>query len=782
MVEFKSIGKPLTKIDAIDKVTGQAQFVNDLRFPGMLCGKVKRSTVAHARILAVDTSRAEKVPGVRAVVTGKAFAERFSNPLCGNPMKDQPFLAVDRIRFAGEAIAGVVATSEEAAEAAIDLLVVELEELPPVLSLDDALKADAPVIHENLMDYKRSANMNPLAGSNICDRTVIEAGDIEKGFREADHIFEDTFTTQIIQHTAMEPRAAISQFHHNGGVTIWTSDQAPYGARSNVAEALNIPPSKVRIVVPPYVGGGFGTKIRMTGLIAGLPLAWKANYRPVKFLLTRQEEFTSTTTRHAARITLKTGVKKDGTIIARHAILIYENGAYCDRGATVLGKGRYAVIGPYKIPHVKVEGQLIYTNKPPGGAFRGYGIPQVCWAHDSQMDIIARKLGMDPVEIRLKNIVDEGYVSGTEKTAHHAVGLGECLHQVRTHMKKSKTEATVRGNLKTGSGIACGYKISRTPSGADAFVKLSPDGGADILVSSTEMGQGINTVLCQIVAEELSIDIRNMRVMPPDTYTTPMFPASTSSRTTFFMGNAVKEAARDIRNQLFSLAERIFKTDRSHLILENGTISDTTHPQSRMSLKDFIQMTYAGGANIMGRGNYCHYWPGRVPEHVKLEVEPSLCWQYAAHGVQVVVDTDTGKVSVKKVFAAHDVGRALNPSNCLGQIQGGFILAMGGCMLEEMRFGAKGRLLNPSFSDYKILGSLDIPEIQAILVEEPHREGPYGAKGLGEISLVPVAPAIANAVYDAVGIRIKDLPITPEKILKALKEKNVADKAAKTVC
>ena len=339
----------MTKVDALDKVTGQAQYIDDLRFPGLLYGKVKRSTVAHAEIRRIDTSRAEKVAGVRAVVTGKEFAERFGNPLCGNPMKDQPFIAVDRIRFAGEAIAGVVATSPEAAEEAIDRIAVELEELPPVLSIDDAVKDGAPILHKDLIHYKRSG-MNPLAGTNVCDQTLIEAGDIEAGFREADFIFEDTFTTQIIQHSVLEPRAAVAQFHPGGGITIWTSDQAPYGARSNVADALGIAPSKVRIVVPPYVGGGFGTKIRLTGLIACVPLAWKANYRPVKFLLTRQEEFTSTTTRHASRITLKTGVRKDGTIVARQADLTYENGAYCDRGATVLGKGRYAVIGPYKIP------------------------------------------------------------------------------------------------------------------------------------------------------------------------------------------------------------------------------------------------------------------------------------------------------------------------------------------------------------------------------------------------------------------------------------------------
>ena len=364
--------------------------------------------------------------------------------------------------------------------------------------------------------------------------------------------------------------------------------------------------------------------------------------------------------------------------------------------------------------------------------------------------------------------MDEGYVSGTEKTAHHAVGLGECLRQVDTRLHKNKDAAAAGRNLKIGYGVACGYKISRTPSSADAFVKLSPDGGADILVSSTEMGQGINTVLCQIVAEELGIGFDNIRVLPPDTCMTPMFPATTSSRTSFFMGNAVRQAALDIREQLLSLAERIFQTERSAVVLEDGSIWNSADPQGRLSLKDFIQKTYAGGANIMGRGNYCHYWPGKVPAHVRLAVEPSLCWQYAAHGVEVRVDTDTGKVAVTKVFAAHDVGRALNPANCEGQIQGGFVQALGGCMLEEMRFGANGRLLNPFFSDYKVPGSRDIPEIRAILVEEPHREGPYGAKGLGEISLVPVAPAIANAIFDAVGVRIKDLPITAEKVLRAL--------------
>jgi len=502
-----TVGKRENRVDALEKVTGQAQFANDLRFPGLLYAKVKRSLLGHADITGIDISKAERVPGVRAIVTGREFAERFSNPLSGNPLRDQPFLAFDRVRFAGEGVAVVAAETEEAAEEAVELIKVDYQELPVVLNTEDALREDAVVIHAGLGDYERSPAMNPIPGTNICDRIEIIGGDIEQGFAEADHIFENTFTTQTVQHTAMEPRVAITRFNVDGSITIWTSDQAPYGARSNLAGALKILPSKVRIIVPSYIGGGFGGKIRLTGLVCGAAIAWKVGHRPVKLLLTREEEFTSTTTRHASRIILKTGVKEDGTFVAGHVKLIYDTGAYADRGPTVLGKAKYAAFGPYKIPHVKVEGLLVYTNKPPAGAFRGYGIPQVSWAHDQQMDMIAEKLGMDPIDIRLKNLVDEGYVSGTEKTAHHAVGLAECLTRIKTQMavwKKGGGHDNPAG-VRTGVGVACGYKISRTPSSADALVKLSPDGGVEILVSSMEMGQGVNTILCQIAAEELNL-------------------------------------------------------------------------------------------------------------------------------------------------------------------------------------------------------------------------------------------------------------------------------------
>ncbi|MFQ5841163.1 MAG: xanthine dehydrogenase family protein molybdopterin-binding subunit [Thermodesulfobacteriota bacterium] len=773
VTRYSAIGKPEQRVDAIDKVTGQAQYADDIKLTGMLYGKVKRSEVPHAKILRVDTSKAEKIPGVRAVITGEEFSLDYDDALWGNPLRDQPTLALDRVRYAGEPVAAVAATTEEAAQSAVDLIDVDYKLLPSLLNLEDSMHDNAPVIHESLLDYTRSSKLHPIKGTNICDHIELINGDVEQGFREADFVFEDTFTAQMAHHVPLECRVAIVQFNADESIVVWTSDQAPYGARSLLANALKVPESQIRIIVPPYIGGGFGGKLRLTGLMCCVALAWKARYRPVKLVLTREEEFISTTTRHSSVVTLKTGIKKDGTIISRHAKIVYDTGAYADRGPTVLDKACLAAVGPYKIPHVMVEGDLVYTNKPPAGAFRGYGIPQVCWAHESQMDIMADKLGIDPLTIRLRNIVEEGYVSSTEKTEHHAVGLGECLRKVGEDIaqKGGETKRVSGGGVKKGSGIACGYKISRTPSGANASMKLSRDGGLDILVSSVELGQGVNTILSQIASEILGIPLNNIRVVAADTCTTPFFPASTSSRTTFFMGNAVKQAAEDIREQLFAIAENILDTDRENLVLENGTFFDKENAERTLEAGKIIELAYAGGVNILGHGSYYHYKPGHVPAHAKVSTPPSLCWMYGAHGVTLEIDTGTGQIHVLRVVAAHDVGKAINPVTCEGQIEGGVVQGMGTTLFEEMLVGEAGDILNASLADYKIPVAMDIPEITPIVVEEAHREGPYGAKGVGEMTTVPIAPAIANAIYDAIGVRIKDLPINQERILKALKEK-----------
>ena len=764
------VGKPIPRVDAIEKVTGKAIYVDDLVFSNLLYGKILRSKFAHAKILYIDTSKAEKLPGVKAVVTGKEFANNFNHSLAGSHLRDQPFLAVEKVRYIGEPLAVVAGSNQEIAEEALDLIKVEYEELPAVLNVEDALKNNLPLVHESFINYQYTSNINPIKNSNICHYIEITNGNIDQGFREADLIFEDTFTTQSTQHVPMECRAAIAQFNPDGRITVWASDQSPFGVQNLIAVALKIPENKVRIITPPYLGGGFGSKFRLSGLIPVVAIAWKTNYRPVKIVFTREEEFISSTIKHASIIKLKSGVKKDGTIISRYVKIILDTGAYADIGPIVLEKATFGGVGPYKIPHVKVEGYCVYTNKAVAGAYRGYGIPQVCWAYESQMDIIANKLGIDPVDIRLKNIVEEGYITPTEKEKAHAVGLGECLIKVKEGIFQ-KGEGKIIENKKRGKGIACGYKTAKIPSGASAFVKLNLDASADIYVSSIEMGQGINTILAQIVAEELSIPFNNIRVLPADTEITPFFPATTASRTTFFLGNAVKKAAQDIKEQLFKIAKDILEADKEDLSLEHGSFFVKKEPGRKVKITEIMEKTYPGGVSILGRGTYYQYKLGSFPSHIQEKMPTTEVWMYASQGVEVEVDTETGRVKILKVVAVHDVGKAINPVNCEGQIEGGVLMAISNAMFEELIFNEKGKILNSSLLDYKIPSALDTPEIKAILVEEAHKEGPYGAKGLGEMAAVPTAPAIANAIYDVVGIRIKDLPITPDKLLRALKNK-----------
>ena len=736
----------------------------------MLYGKIKRSTFAHANILRIDISNAEKLPGVIAIVTGKEFAANFNNPLFGNPLVDQPFLAIDKVRYMGEPVAVVAAISQEIAEDALDLIKVEYEQLPTVLNIEDALKDKALLIHEGLDNYEFLANFKPVENSNICYYKKITNGNIEKGFKESDFIFEDEFTSQSTHHVPMECHSAMAQFNPDGRITVWVPEQSPYRGRNLIADALKIPESKVRIITPPYIGGGFGGKNNLSGLMPVIPIAWKTNYRPVKVILTREEEFISTTKRHASIVKLKTGVNKDGKIISRHVKVMLDTGAYADLGPTVLKKATEGSLGPYKISNAKVEGYCVYTNKSVAAGLRGYGIPQVCWAYESQMDIIAKKLDIDPVEIRLKNIVTEGYITPTEKQKAHAVGLGKCLIKVKEDLSQ-KEEGEITGNRKRGIGIACGYKTAKTPSGANAFLKLNSDAGADIFVSSIEMGQGVNTILAQIVAEELTIPFDNIKVSPADTDTTPFFPATTASRTTFFIGNAVKEAAQYIKEQIIKIAKDILKVDKEDLALDKGLFFVKGDPEKKVKITEIMEKTYPGGISMLGRGTYYHYKQGDSPSHIKLKMPTSQVWMYGAQGVEVEVDTETGSVKVLKVIAAHDVGKAINPTSCEGQIEGGVLHGISGAMYEEILFNQTGEMMNTSLLDYKVPSALDAPEINTILVEEAHREGPYGSKGIGEMVLIPTAPAIANAVYDAVGVRIKDLPITPDKILRALKNK-----------
>lgn len=755
--EFRYIGKSHTRLDAKEKVTGKAIYIDDIKLPDMLYGKVLRSKYPHARILGIDTTLAEKYPGVKGVVTGSDLPF-----LHGESLLDEPFLARDKVRYLGEGVAAVAAIDEAIAERALGLIKVYYQEIPPLFDPIEASKSEATLIHENLETYIHAPIVNPVKGTNICNHFKIRKGDIEKGFSESDYIFEDTFTTQMQQHCCIEPHGAICLIDDESNITLWANNDSPYRCRKEIATALKIPLTKVRVISTPYIGGNFGGKGGLKAEACAIALAWKIRNRPVKVIYTREEEFCCSLVRHPAVIKMKTGVRKDGTILSRDVKIYWATGAYAEKGPTVSRLGAISAIGPYKIPNVNIDSYCVYTNKPVAGAMRGYGAPQVCWAYESQMDIIANHLGIDPLEFRLRHVYCEGDTHTTGQKLY-SEGLKECLERVAEEMKWRKKSL----GRDQGRGIACMERGVKTPFGSAAFVKVNEDGTVDVLSSTTEVGQGSSTIICQIVSEELGVPMEWVRKASPDTAFTPFDASTTSSRSTFHMGNAVKMAATDAKEQIIQMASKLMEANPQDLEIRNGNIYVKGVPEKPLPIARVLSEHYGMSGTVLGKG---FYFP-RFDEPVEYFSLNMIFWLLGSHGVEVEVDRKTGHVKVLKVYAAHDVGKAIHPENCIGQIQGGIAMGLGYGLMEEILF-QDGAILNPSFLDYKIPTALDIPEMLPILVECSHPNGPYGAKGMGETNNVQVAPAIANAIYNAIGVRIKDLPITPEKVLEALRRKS----------
>lgn len=762
MERWEVIGASIPRIDAVEKVVGKALYATDVKIQGMLHGKVLRSPLPHAKVLNVDTSRALRLPGVKAVVTGKDLVGRY-----GTCVQDQPYYCFDKVRYIGDPVAGVAAIEADIAEEAMELIKVDYEELPPVLDVLQAMEPGSPLVHKDLGSYWHGPHYFPVPGTNICNYFKLRKGDIEEGFKKSDFVSEDTFTTQMVQHCHLEPHASIAQVSPSGQITIWTTTQHPYSCRRELARSLGIPMNQVRVIVT-CVGGGFGGKVYLKVEPLCVALAMKVkNNRPVKIVLTREEEFYATSiVRHPSVITIKTGVKKDGTLMARQVKLVMDTGAYADAGPPITRNAGFSCNGPYKIPNIWVDSYCVYTNKTIAGAFRGFGIPQIMWAIDSQMDILAEGIGMDPVEFRLKNALEEGSISATGQVLH-SVGIKECIRKAAEAIKWGEKTGKNRGK-----GIGVMHKMTMTPSSSSAFVKLNDDGTVEVLSSTVEMGQGSNTILSQIVAEELGVDLKSVKVASPDTDVTPFDHGTSSSRSTFHMGNAVKQAAGDVKTQLFEVAAEELEANPEDLEARNGLIFVKGSPGKSVSISKLAMGgSYLGkGKPAIGRGTFS------VPDATSLDPEtgqganPAVFWMYGAQAAEVEVDQETGKVNVLRISSAHDVGKAINPSACEQQIEGALSTGVGTTLMEEIKLDG-GKTLNPTFVDYKLPTSLDMPEMIPIIVEAHHERGPYGAKGLGEPALAPTAPAIANAIYDAVGVRIKDLPITPERVLEALKEK-----------
>lgn len=765
MGEYELIGKDITKTpDMVEKVTGAALYGTDIHIQGMLHGKVLRSPLPHARILNIDTSRAERLIGVKAVVTGKDLLGRY-----GTIVQDQPFYCLDETRYIGDPVAGVAAVDLDVAQEALQLIRVDYEELPAVFDPIAAMEPNSPLVHPELGGYWHSPAASPVPGTNICTHFKLRKGDIESGFSQSDFISEETYKTQRTQHCHLEPHVSIARVDPTGLITIWSSTQHPYACRRELARSLHITQNQIRIIVP-YVGGGFGGKVYLKVEPLCVVLAMKVkNHRPVRIELTREEEFHATSgVRHPAVIKVKTGVRKDGTLVARKISMIFDTGAYADAGPVIARSVGFSANGPYSIPHLHVDSYCVYTHNPISVAFRGFGFPQMMWAIDSQMDVLAEAIGMDPVEFRLKNALDEGSLSATGQTLQ-SVGIKECIRKAADSIEWHKKPGKNRGK-----GIAVMHKQTQTPSTSAAFVKLNEDGTVEVLCSTVDVGQGSNTVLTQIAAEELGVQFDQVKVIPADTAVTPYDHGTSSGRSTFHMGNAVKQAAGEAKKKLLELAAKRMETNAKDLDTKAGMVFVKGSPQGSIPISE-IDM----GGKYMGRGNpILGSGTFSVPDATPLDPEtgqgtyPTVFWSYAAQAAEVEVDPQTGSVDVLRISAAHDAGKVINPVRASQQIEGGLVMGLGYTLMEQLDV-KEGKVLNPNLRDYKIPTFLDAPECTPMTVEIAHEKGPYGAKGVGEPVLSATPPAIGNAVYHAVGVRINELPITPDKVLKALQEKGL---------
>ncbi|MEW6673069.1 MAG: xanthine dehydrogenase family protein molybdopterin-binding subunit [Thermodesulfobacteriota bacterium] len=757
------IGKRVQRVDASVKVTGSAVYGVDVELPGMLYGAALRSPYAHASIIAIDTSAAIQSTGVRAVVTGKDFPCLF-----GDMVRDQPFLAIDRVRFVGDPVAAVAAETEAEALEALEKIRVQYEELPAVFDPREAMAEGAPLIHPDFETYLRTIPASMVPGTNICVTRKFSLGNVEQGFAEADEIFEDTFSAQALSHATMEPHAAVAQYTPlDGRYTVWSASDRPQRLHKELADALGLAHTQIRFIVP-YVGGSFGGKNTLRAEAIAVALARFTHGRPVKVVFSREESITATQTRLAAHMKLTTGVKKDGLFTARRAEIVWDNGAYISNAPGVANRGVLTILGPYRIPNLDLVSRLVYTNNETTGSYRGFGTTQVTWACEGQMDIIAAKLGIDPLTIRLKNAYVEGdaYINGQ---IMRDVRVKETIEKAGAEIGLGTGGPGPSPTRRRGKGIATMLKSTATPTDSFCLVKVDVDGGVTVYSSSSEIGAGEKTIMAQIAADAVGVPLAAVSVPNPDTAITPYDHGVSSSRTTFHMGNCIQQAGRDVRGRLIQFAAGILKTDPARLRISAGNIIEAgTGP--RMTLKELLAKKFNGKSGaVFGEG---HFTPAGKPvleAREGLKGISSIFWMFATHAAEVEVDTETGVVKVLKVAAAHDIGRAINPTGCEQQIEGSVVLGVSNTLFEEFK-KERGRILNDGFSDYKLATMEDLPKIVSILVEaDPDKEALAVAKGIGEPAAAATAPAIANAIYNAVGIRIKDLPITPDKVLAALK-------------
>ncbi len=746
----KQIGRPLSRLEGRAKVTGQAEYTHVMRLPGMLTCKIFRATVPHGRIKAIDTAAARELPGIHGVYTGEDIRKVIPHPYYGPAFHDQPILALDKVLYVGEPVAAALAEDPHVAEEAVSLISAEYEELPAVFDEVEAT-SDRVLVHDELKPASTFADLKHLQGrkgTNCALDFRLRRGDVDKAFASAAHVFEHTFKTQKVLHVPLEPHASIADFRDDG-VTVYTASQGPSFVRTEIARLLGWPENRVRVKVP-YLGGGYGAKlyIKLEALAVALSMLAR---RPVKVALGMDEEF-YTITRHPSTFRIKSGVDQSGRIVARQCEVWWNGGAYADIGPRVTQKSGFTAAGPYDIENVAIDSYAMYTNLPPAGALRGFGIPQLVWAYESHTDMIARALGRDPVEFRRHNLLKDGRPQATG-TILKDVAISKVLDRLAERLDWHRPFDRGSGPVRRGRGLAIGLKAVIAPTTSVAIVNISADGSIAVYCGTVDMGQGSDTAMAQIVGEVLDVPAETIRIVPRDTDVTPYDMGTLGSRSLFHMGHAVRLAAEEAKAKIAALQREVGEPEGSNI------------PLSELFVKKYGMRA----GNIVGVGTYK---PDYIPPDLGTGQTPQATpfWMAAGSGAEVEIDTETGSLRVLRLINVADVGNPINPKIVETQLSGAATMQLGFTLFEKMHIDG-GQVINASLADYRIPAIHDIPPMENEIVEAWQSNGPFGAKGVGELATFGVSPAIANAVDDAVGVRIIELPLTPEVIFRALRAK-----------
>ncbi|MHC6180058.1 xanthine dehydrogenase family protein molybdopterin-binding subunit [Clostridium sp. JNZ X4-2] len=777
-MNFNYVGSSIPRVDGIEKVTGEAQYVQDMSFKGMLYAKLKTSPYAHALIKSIDVSRAESLPGVKAVLTGKQAYQKL-----GIYIVDKSILAVDKVRYFGEAVAAVAAVSLDIAEKAVNLIEVEYEPLPVLLDVEEAVKPGSILIHPDLKNYKTIPDVFfPEADTNIANHFKLRKGNIEKGFDESDLIVENKFKVPQILHVPLETHAVIAKWGTGDKIKIWSSAQSPYTLRNLFSVALGVPIQNIDVTVP-YVGGGFGGKagIHLEPLVALLSKAAKG--KPVKFVATREEEISTLPCRQGLTAKLRTGVKKNGKIVAEEIEYLWDAGAYADYGVNITRATGYSGAGPYEIENVKLDSYTVYTNHIFGTAYRGFGHAEIFWAIERQIELVAKKLKMDSLEFRMKNLLRPGSKTITGEPIYEQSGnVIKCLKIVAEEIGwgKSKTEAEKAFEKKTGiyrgKGIAVLHKAPAMPSNAatSALIQMNEDGSIRFNVAGIDMGQGAYTAMSQMIAQRLHVPIEKVHaVFKTNTDSATYDWQTVASRMTILGGNAVLQACDDIEEQIFDVGAIVLRASKRDLALGDECVYVKQFPENKVFYKEMaVGYTYPNGNGIggplIGRGKYIAQGLTILDKETG-QGRPALDWTYGAHAFEIEVDINTGDIKILKVVTAIDLGHVINKMLVKGQMVGGIIQGIGTALSETLKYDSQGRLLTRSFVDYKIPTMKDLPELVKVhFIETPQLDGPYGARGCAEHPMISVTSAIGNAIADATGAELFETPFSANKVYEAL--------------